>query len=147
MSFGGGFLGGGESRTQTTANTTSTTSDLRTAVEGNIGSLVGAGAAVGTPGGGAIVAAPGSTVTQSNVSTGLMGEDVGAIVAGLNQDRASERASVSQLGSSLAAGMKSQAAQLGDIVAATKAPELTSLTKLLPLALLLGVLWLLKGEI
>ena len=139
-----GFSLFGSSGSKTTSSL-ATTQDMRTAVAGSVGTLISPGAAVSTPGGGAVQAAPGAVVTQSISTTGLLAEDVDALIGQLTADRASERASVSQLGQSLASGIQSQAAQLGQIVAATKSPDANAITQVLPLALLLGLLWLVKG--
>ncbi len=139
--FSGGFFGGGTKETrQTTTNYTST-ADQRTVVDGSIGSMVSPGAAVA--GGGAVNAAPGASVTQTITSSGFTAEDVTTLVQQLDRDRALERASVAALGSSLASGLRDQAAAMADVVAATKTPEASMMQKLLPVLLLLGLLYFL----
>lgn len=142
MSALGGLFGSGGKEIKTTTMTES--SDMRTAVEGSVGSLISPGAAVAAPGGGSVIASPGSSVSQNISVSGMQSADVNALV-GLLQSGASEQAaSVTRLGQSLATGMQSQAAQVADILAATKAPESTMLTKLVPVLIALVVVWALR---
>jgi len=141
MSALGGLFGSGGKEIKTTTMTES--ADMRTAVGGSVGSLVSPGAAVASPGGGAVIASPGSSVSQSISVEGMQSADVSALV-GLIQTGASEQAAgVTRLGQGLVTGMQAQAQQVADILAATKAPETTMLTKLVPLLIALGVIWML----
>ncbi len=140
----GGILGGGGAdRSQRTTQTSTQSSDMRTAVEGNVSQLISPGAAVATPGGGAVNAAAGSMVSQSIVNEGMTAEDVNTLFDMVQQDRYSERAATSSLGVNMAAGIQAQSAQIADILAATKAPDSTTLTTLLPLLVLLALLYFL----
>jgi len=115
--------------------------DQRVAVEGTIGTLVSPGAAVASPGSTAISAQPFSHVSQS--ITGLPGKEVQGLIDSVIANAAAERSAVTGLGEKLAQGIQSQSAQLGEIVAATKAPEHSALASLLPLALIGVVLYFL----
>jgi hypothetical protein len=123
--------------------TTSVSQDMRTAVGGNVDNLVSPGAAVGGAGGGAIVAGQGANVTQN--TSGLSGADVKGMFDQFLADRNSERASVGSLGASLASGLQAQGQQLAETLAATKAPESTTLTALLPLVIIIAIVFALKG--
>lgn len=137
-----GIFGGDKKTTNTTANTQS--SDMRTAVTGSVGSLIAPGAAVATPGGGAVNASPGSSVSQSITNEGMTGDDVTTIMSMLQTDRQAERAAVTNLGNNLATGVRQQAEQTADILAATKAPDSNTLTQLLPVLLLVVLLYFLS---
>ncbi len=138
----GGFFGGGSKQSKQTTTTSTSTADMRTAIGGNAENLISPGAAVA--GGGAIVAGQGARVTQSLKSTGLSGSDVQGIIGQIQADRNAERESIGSLGASLAGGLQAQAAQLGDIVAATKAPEASTLTTLLPVLIIVVLIMAMK---
>lgn len=139
MSFLGLF--GGDSSSTTNAITNTTSQDQRTAVGGSVGSLVSPGAAVGTPGGGAVVAAPGATISQTNSVTGLTGPQVQGLLDTLTETEKQASASIANLGGSLAAGLQNQSQTLGQIVAATKTPDANLVTQLMPLAVIGLVVW------
>jgi hypothetical protein len=139
-----GFLnlfGGGDKKT-TTTNTQS--SDMRTAVQGSVGSLVSPGAAVAAPGGGAAIASPGATLTQTIRNEGMTGEDVALLLSQYQADRANERATAAGVARSATQAGAAYARDLAEIVAATKAPDSTTIKQLLPLLLLLLLLWFLS---
>lgn len=136
------LFGGGDKKTTTTVTPTQT-QDLRTAVGGSVGTLISPGVSYATPGAGAINAAAGATVSQSITSAGMLAEDVATLMQMLSEDRQGERAAMASLGTNLASGLRSQAEQTGDILAATKAPDSTTMTQLLPLLFLLALLWFL----
>ncbi len=138
----GGFFGGGSKQTKQTTTTNTSTADMRTAVGGNAENLISPGAAVA--GGGAVVAGQGAHVTQTLKSTGLSGADLQGIIGQIQTDRNAERESVSSLGESLAGGLRAQGEQLGEIVAATKAPESSMLTTLLPLLIIVAIVLAMK---
>ncbi len=119
-------------------NVISTSADQRVAVGGSTGTLVSPGAAVG--GTASAVAAPMSNITQNITTTGLKGPDVSQILSGFFEDRSGERQSFTSMADSIASGLKAQGQQLGEIVAAAKAPEQTQLNSILPLAILAIVL-------
>jgi hypothetical protein len=130
-----GLFGGGNKSTSTTTTNVSTTQDNRLAVGGDAGAVVGPGAAVG--GAGAVNAAPYSSVTQEISMTGLAANDVQSLVG-------SVLTPVTNLASSIEAGSRETQRSLADVVAATKAPDQTALSSLLPLALLAVLLILVK---
>lgn len=134
-----GLFGG--DKKETTVQTTSTTQDMRTAIEGNVSTLISPGSAVGTPGSGAIVASPGSTVSQQITTSGVAADDVKGMFDVLVADRAAERTAINTLGQSLAAGLTAQSEQLGQIVAGVKTPDANMLTQLLPVVILALLIW------
>lgn len=111
--------------------------DQRTQFSGS-GTQVAPGAAVASPSGGAVTASGGSSVSQSIHTTneGFVANDVAQLLGMIEEDRASERTAFASLGQSLAAGMRTQAEQTSDILAATKAPDSTTLTQIMPLLML-----------
>ena len=115
--------------------------DQRTQFGSGSGLQVAPGGAVVSPGAGSVNAAAGAFVQQS-VSTenhGFVAEDVAQILGMIEEDRAGERAALSGLGQSLAAGVLAQADTAAATLAATKAPYATTLTQIMPLLLLLVV--------
>lgn len=142
MSWLGLFGGDTENKSTSTSNTE--TADQRVAVEGSVGSLVSPGAAVATPGGGAVNAAAGSTVTQSVNYSGLTGEDVQTLMTNLDADHVQERATITKIVGDATAALRGESEQVADILAATKTPDSNALTQLMPLLLLLGLLWFLS---
>ncbi len=132
--FSGGFFGGGTKETKQTTTTTSIAQDNRVAIGGSAGSVVSPGAAVA--GGGAVVAAPYSTVHQSITSAGMTPAEVTGLL-----DNVFSR--TSDLAGSISSSMGSSVSGLTNALAATRAPEQTALTSLMPLLLVLGVLYFL----
>lgn len=114
--------------------------DQRTQFAGG-GTQIAPGAAVVSPGAGAVQAAAGAYVTQTitHETEGMVADDVAQLLGMIEEDRASERSTFANLGQSLAAGINAQAQQTSQILAATKAPDSTTLTQLMPLLLLLVV--------
>jgi hypothetical protein len=135
-----GFSLFGSSGSKSTSSLAST-SDQRTAVSGNVRTLVSPGAALATPGGGAVSAGTGATVSQSVVNTGMTANDVTQLMASLDADHAQERATITKVVGDATAALRGQYDQVADLLSATKTPDSNTLTKLLPLLLLLAVLW------
>jgi hypothetical protein len=119
---------------------TITSQDQRTAVEGQVGSLVSPGAAVG--GGAAVVANPYSTVSQTISTTGLPATDVKGLMDSLLGSQESEREAITSFGKSLSSGLASQAATLTDALAATRVADSSQLTQALPFIVLGLILFL-----
>ncbi len=136
--MGFAIFGSGSDKTY---QTSSQSSDMRTAVEGSVGTLISPGAAVASPGGAAFNVSPGATVTHTMTNMGLTGPDVQALLGLVEQGAQQQAASVTALGQSLATGIREQSQQVSDILAATKAPDATTLTKLVPLLIALAVIW------
>jgi len=135
----GPFSSDSQSSNQTTTNTP--TENLQTAVQGDIESMISPGAAVVASGGGSIHASPQSTVNQTIDYSGMTGAEVAGVLQGLTDQFTSQQRASMSLGSSLAASVAAQAGQLGDIVAATKTPDATTLTQLLPLLIIVVIAW------
>ena len=150
MSWLSNVLGGsGNGKTTTTTATTQTAEEVKeqlVGVEGDVGVLVSPEAQVVSPGGGAIQAEPWSTVTSTVSSSGVSGEQVQSMMDSLLADSQAQRQSFTGFGESLASGLQEQSKQLGDIVAATKAPEQTALSSVLPLVLVGVVLYFILGS-
>ncbi len=136
MSFlSGGFFGGGTKETKQTTTTTNVSQDQRVQVGGSAGSVVSPGAAVG--GGGAVVAAPYSSVTQSITSTGMTPAQVTGLldnVFGYTRDLAGQ----------ITGSLSGPLAGVTEALSATRAPEQTALTSMMPLLIILGVLYFLS---
>jgi hypothetical protein len=114
-----------------------TSQDMRTAVGGNVDNLVAAGSAVGGSGGGTVVAGQGATVTQT--TSGMTGSDVTGMLDQFMDDRSAERETFASLGESLAGGLQAQGQQLAETLAATKAPDSTTLATLMPVLIIVGL--------
>lgn len=121
--MGGAIFGSGEKTTTQNPVTTTTTTDQRTAVEGNVGTLVG----------------PGATLS------GITGQDIVALMQNLGAEHSQERTVMANLASNLTAGFQSATQQVGDILAATKSPDSNALSQLVPIMIILALLWALKG--
>jgi len=117
MGFGNIF--GSESKSSNQTTSTTTTQNQQTAVQGNVGTLV----------------APGATLE------GITGRDVIDLMANLGADHQQERTVVANLASTMNAGLQAATRQVGDILAATKAPDSNTITQLLPLAIILIIAW------
>lgn len=115
--------------------------DQRTQFASGSGLQVAPGGAVVSPGAGSVNAAARSTVRQTINTTneGFVAEDVAQLLGMIEEDRADERAAFTAMGQSLAAGVLAQSEQAGTTLAATKAPDATTLTQVMPLLLLLVV--------
>jgi hypothetical protein len=118
--------------------------DQRVAASGPVATLVSPGASVAAGGGAAITAAAGSSVSQHIESVGLQGDAVNSILAGLAQDRASERASFSNIADDLTSAFSAQGQQVTQALAATRAPESTLMQYLVPVIVAVIILAFLK---
>ena len=87
----------------------------------------------------------GSSVSQqiNTTNEGYVADDVIQILSMMDADRAGERSAWTGLGQSLAAGVLAQSTQAADTLAATKAPDSTTLTKIMPLLILLAAAYFL----
>jgi hypothetical protein len=128
-------------KTQTTITQTPIAQDQRTQVEGDVGTFIGPGATVATPGGGAVSAAPYAQVRQQITTTGMSPGEVQGLLDSIFEESAKDRSMVGELAGSLSSGIREQSLSLSDIVAATKAPEQSMLTALIPVGLLLLFFW------
>jgi hypothetical protein len=119
--------------------------DQRTQFGSGSGLQVAPGGAVVSPGAGAVNAAAGSSVHQTITTRneGFVADDVAQILGMIEEDRAGERQTFSALGQSLAAGVLAQADTTAATLAATKAPDSTTLTKLVPLMVVLVLAYVL----
>lgn len=136
------FGSSSEKKTTVTTQTTPITQDQRVAVGGSAGTLISPGATVG--GQGTVSAAPYASVTQTISNEGLKPAEVQAMLDTMFTQTSADRAAMSDLAGSLSSGLQETARGLSDVVAATKAPEQTALTSVLPvlaLGLLLVMLW------
>jgi hypothetical protein len=129
------------SSSKKTYATTTQTQDMRTAVEGNVGTLIAPGAAVASGQGVSANVGAGATLSQNITNTGMASEDVATIVGLLQEDRASERQSVSTLGQSLATSLAANAERMSDIVEAAKTPESAQFKQIAILVAVLFVVW------
>jgi len=84
-----------------------------------------------------------SAISQNVTNEGFQGEDVAQLLGMVTEDQAASRDALTKLGSSLAAGLQSAQSETAQILAATKAPDSTTLTQIMPLLLLLAVGYLL----
>lgn len=84
-----------------------------------------------------------SNVWQTVENQGFQAEDVAQLLGMINEDQAASRDAITQLGTTLASGLQSSASETAQILAATKSPEVTSLSKLMPLLIVLAVLYFL----
>lgn len=134
-----GLFGGGNKRTTTTVQEVNTTQDQRVQVGGSVGSLVSPGATVG--GTGAISASPYSTVSQTISNSGASPAQVQTMLDSVFAAGSADRAAIGDLASSLGSGLKDQAAQLAGALEATRAPNQSALTLLIPLGLVALLLW------
>lgn len=134
-----GFFGS-DKKTSTVTTEIVETKDQRVQVGGSTGTLISPGATVG--GAGAVSAAPYSTVQQSITSTGASPAEVQGLLDSVFEEGSRDRAMIGGLAESLGSGLREQSQQLGEIVAAAKAPEQTALATLMPLVLGLAVLML-----
>jgi len=128
------LFGGGDSKT-TNTSTTTTAQDQRVQIGGSAELVVSPGAAYATPGGGAVQASPYSSVVQTITNSGLGSDDLKTLLDDVLGQQTAQMASV-----------QSSTKALTDIVAATKAPAQTTLSALLPLLLILGILFFLGGH-
>ncbi len=129
-------LFGGDSTKKTTTQTLNLANDNRVQVGGSAGTLISPGAAVASPGGGAVNASPYSTVTQTFTNTGFQASDVNALLDDVFAAQQQTNDALSGLAGSLGSGLQAQTQKLGDIVEATQAPTQSALTTLLPFGLL-----------
>lgn len=113
--------------------------DQRTQFASGSGVQVAPGATVASPSGAAITASAYSHVTQKITNEGFVAEDVAQLLGMIEEDRAGERTALTDLGQSLAAGVLAQSEQTAATLAATKAPDATTLTQVIPLLMLLVV--------
>lgn len=97
---------------------------------------------------GGVITEPGSVgatasgfgkVEQNVVNEGFQAADVAQLLGMVSEDQASSRDALTQLGTTLATGLQSAQAQTSQILAATKAPDSTTLTQIMPLLLVLAV--------
>ena len=84
-----------------------------------------------------------SQVFQNVTNEGFQADDVAQLLGMMNEDQASSRDALTQLGTTLAGGLQSAQAQTSQILAATKAPDSTTLTQIMPLLMILAVGYLL----
>lgn len=84
-----------------------------------------------------------STVKQDVTNEGFQAEDVAQLLGMITEDQAASRDSLVQLGTTLASGLRSSASETSQILADTKSPDSTTLTKLLPLLIVVAVLYFL----
>jgi hypothetical protein len=128
------------------ATTQSNAQDQRVVLETTAGGqFVGPGATVANPYG--IATSIGPVGSRSRVETsfagamfGLQGAEVQGLVDSVLAQNQQQHQSVIGLGQSLASGLKDQATQLGGIVEAAKTPDKSTLSTLLPLAIV-GVIF------
>jgi hypothetical protein len=118
----------------------SSAQDNRLVVEGGSGTVLAPGSAVVAQGAASANASAGSSIHQTINTTGISGSEVQGLVDQILANATEQYNAVVGLGESLSQGISDQAAQLGSIVEATKTPESSTLTKLLPLAII-GVIF------
>ena len=118
--------------------------DQRVAVEGGVGNLVAPGAASG--GMGAIVAAPESEVRQTITNRGFEAGDINSILATVFQDSADSRDLIGAVATSAIAGSSKGRAEATEILAATKAPNQTALTAMIPWAAAAVIAFVIWGK-
>jgi len=148
MSFGGGFFGGGEKRTTltTTTDTLTQAQDQRVQVGGSAGTVISPGAGVSEAGGGVALASPYSTVTQTITSSGVQSHEVQTLLDSVFANEGQSRATLADVAVSLSSGVQATNTQLSDLLAATKAPEQTALSSLLPVLILLVIVLMFWGK-
>jgi hypothetical protein len=134
-------LFGGDKKS-TTTQTVTMGQDQKVQIGGSAGTVISPGAAVSTPGGGAITASPYATVTQTITSSGTAAADVQKMLDSVFANESEDRAAMSELAGSLSSGLAAQGQRLAEIVSAAKAPEQTALASILPWLLLGLFLWL-----
>jgi hypothetical protein len=143
MSFGGGFFGSGEKNVKETTNQVTQTQDQRvTLADSEVGTIISPGATVTGGAGLSISAQPQGTATvshfeQSIVNSGYTAGDVSGMLSSMFNAGSADRAAIGDLAGSLSSQLAAQNEQLGQIVGATRAPEQSSLTAVVP--------WLLLG--
>jgi len=123
----------------------SAAADNRTQFATGSGLQVAPSGAVNATGAGSVNASAGAIVTQDIQTTneGFAADDVAQLLGMLDEDRANERAALTGLGQSLAAGVLASNAQTAETLAATKAPDSTTLKQIMPLLLLLAAAYIL----
>ena len=118
--------------------------DQRVAVEGGVGNLVAPGAASG--GMGAIVAAPESEVRQTITNRGFEAGDINSILATVFQDSADSRDVVEAVTAQAIGAASSGQSGMTEVVAATKAPNQTALTAMIPWAAAAVIAFVIWGK-
>jgi 3-dehydroquinate synthetase len=121
---------------------TITSQDQRIQTEAPIGTLVAPGAAVG--GTAAITAAQGANVTQS--ISGYQPAEVQKLLDSMFSETSAGRQAVEGLAESLSSGLSQQSKTLTEALAATRAPEQSALSSILPLVALAVVLFVVWGR-
>lgn len=132
-------LFGSDVKKSTTVTEITQTQDQRVQVGGSAGSIVSPGAAVA--GGGAITAGAGSKITANITTSGIKAGDVQTMLDSAFKESAANREALTGLAQSLSSGLSEQGKSLVETLAATRAPEQSALTSLLPLAFI-GLLFL-----
>jgi hypothetical protein len=128
------------SKKSSSSTTISDVKEQNVGVEGDVGVLVSPEGAIAGGGGGTVQASPYSHVTQTISTEGLGGEEVQGLLDSILVDQAGTRESLSELAGDVTAGLRESQKQLGESLAATRAPEATQLAQLMPLALVLVLL-------
>lgn len=118
--MGWSLFGGGSD-----SNVSTTNQNYQTAIQGPV---------TGT------FAAPGATIT------GLSGTQVEGLINMVGSVNEAGQKALSDIGNSLTASMQAQSQELAQIVAATKAPDSSMITQLIPLLLVGLLVWLLKKK-
>lgn len=127
------------------ASTVSTTQDLRTAVEGQVGTLVSPEAVVSAPGSASAKAAPFSSVQQEVNLTGFGASDVQMLLEPIFNQASQERETLGGLATSLMTSQAKTTEAQQKMIEAAKTPEYSQTQALIPVLIIGLVLFVLVG--